>query len=331
MVVIGASAGGLTALIQLVSMIPQSLNAAYCVVLHLSSKSVSNYLVDQLSPHTRLKCVIAKNDASVMADHIYVAPPDTHLLVTKNKLVVGHGAKENRWRPSVDVLFRSAAVAYNSHCVGVVLTGMLDDGTAGMLAIQQCGGTTIVQDPHEAEFADMPLSVLNAMDVNYVVRVEEMGRILTTATENNPSEVEPPAQLVAESEIAAKVATGVESVSRLNGKQTIYSCPDCGGPLFELTNKKLSRYRCYVGHTYTERDLLIKQAETLETTLWVALRMMEERRNMLLLMKERAEKRNLTRLANENDEKASELVAHIDRLKEVLFAAQRNAQPNGSG
>lgn len=331
MVVIGASAGGLTALIQLVSMIPPSKNAAYCVVLHISSKSVSSYLIDQLSPHTKLKCVIAKNDAPIRADHIYVAPPDTHLLVGKNKILVGHGAKENRWRPSVDVLFRSAAVAYTSHCIGMVLTGLLDDGTAGMLAIQQCGGTTIVQDPREAEFADMPLSVLNAMDVNYCVRLEEMGRVLTTALGTTHPEIEPPALLVAESEIAAKVATSVESLTRLKGKQTIYACPDCGGPLFELTNKKLSRYRCYVGHTYTERDLLIKQAETLETTLWVALRMMEERRNMLLLMKERAEKRNFTRLANENDEKANELIVHIDRLKEVLFDAQRNAQPSGSG
>ncbi len=327
-IVVGASAGGLNALSEFVGQLNTGMDAAVFIVMHLSRTSISDFLFHQLGPLTNLKCEIATEGASIKKDHIYIAAPNLHLLVKKDKIILGRGPEENRWRPSIDVLFRSAAAAYSTRAIGVVLTGLLDDGTTGMLAIKRSGGTCIVQDPNEAEYPDMPLAVLNNMEVDYSIRLADMGEVIESITQTNPEEKPAPEDVIIESEIAERVVVDYDNVKQL-GERSIYGCPDCGGGLWDITKKggggKVVRYRCHIGHSYSEKDLVIKQGEIFESTLWVALRIMEERRNLLMKMQDDHSKRGLAIISKNYKEKADEIQGHVDKMKEVLFASQKLA------
>ncbi|HVG41416.1 MAG TPA: chemotaxis protein CheB [Chitinophagaceae bacterium] len=282
-VVIGASAGGLNALTQVVRQFNPEIDIAICIVLQLSKKGISDFLVHRLQKATILNCRIPSDGEEIKKGHIYIAPPNQHLLIKKNKILISRGPEENQWRPSIDVLFRSAAIAYNTAAIGVVLTGLVNDGASGIQAIKSCGGTCIVQNPNEAEYPDLPLSILNTMEVDACIPLAQMGHVITEVVDRKEvHEIEVPGQMIAEAEIAEKVATGIPVVNHL-GDRSVYGCPDCGGGLWELkSNGKTDRYRCHIGHSYSEKDLIVKQAENVESTLWVALRMMEERKNLLL-------------------------------------------------
>ena len=327
-VVVGASAGGLNALSEFVGQLKTGMDAAVFIVMHLSRTSISDFLFHQLGPLTDLKCEIATEGASIKKDHIYIATPNLHLLVKKDKIILGRGPEENRWRPSIDVLFRSAAAAYSTRTIGVVLTGLLDDGTTGMLAIKRSGGTCIVQDPNEAEYPDMPLAVLNNMEVDYSIGLANMGEVIESITQTNPEEKPAPDDVIIESEIAERVVVDYDNVKQL-GEKSIYACPDCGGGLWDITKKggggKVVRYRCHIGHSYSEKDLVIKQGEIFESTLWTALRIMEERRNLLMKMENDHAKKGLAVIAKSYKEKADEIQGHVDKMKEVLFASQKLA------
>jgi len=327
-VVVGASAGGLNALSEFVGQLKTGMDAAVFIVMHLSRTSISDFLFHQLGPLTDLKCEIATEGASIKKDHIYIATPNLHLLVKKDKIILGRGPEENRWRPSIDVLFRSAAAAYSTRTIGVVLTGLLDDGTTGMLAIKRSGGTCIVQDPNEAEYPDMPLSVLNNMEVDYSIGLAAMGELIESITQTNPEEKPAPDDVIIESEIAERVVVDYDNVKQL-GEHSLYACPDCGGGLWDITKKggggKVVRYRCHIGHSYSEKDLVIKQGEIFESTLWTALRIMEERRNLLMKMEHDHAKKGLAVIAKNYKEKADEIQGHVDKMKEVLFASQKLA------
>lgn len=322
--VLGTSAGGMNALTELVAQFTEEMDMAVFVVMHLSRTSVSDFLVHRLQPHTALHCEIAKGGAAIERGHIYVAAPNQHLLVKKNSILLGNGPEENRWRPSIDVLFRSAAAAYSSRVIGVVLTGSLDDGTTGMSAIKRSGGTTIVQDPNEAEYPDMPLSVLNNMEVDYCISLLQMGETITAILQTMPGEIPAPTDVIIESEIAERVVVDYESVKQL-GEKSIYACPDCGGGLWNIDQQsgKTDRYRCHIGHSYSENDLVIKQGEILESTLWTALRIMEERRNLLKKMETDNAKKGLSKMAASYAEKGKAIQFHVDKMKEVLFATQK--------
>lgn len=177
-ILIGASAGGFNAIIQLVKKIPANIPAAIFVIMHLGKQSMPEVIVQQLEKVTRFTCSIPTNGIKIKAGHLYLAPKDSHMLVTRGVIHITKGPHENRWRPSIDVLFRSAAAAYDSKVIGIVLSGMMDDGTSGMSAIKRSGGICIVQEPLEAEFPDMPRNVLNKVDVDYQVSVNDMGYIL---------------------------------------------------------------------------------------------------------------------------------------------------------
>ncbi len=322
-IVVGTSAGGMNALIELVSQLTENIDAAFFIVMHLSRTSISDFLVHRLQPHTSLKCAVAKEDTAIEKGHIYVAAPNQHLLVKKNKIILGRGPEENRWRPSIDVLFRSAAAAYSSRVIGVVLTGSLDDGTTGMLAIKRSGGTCIVQDPNEAEYPDMPLSVLNNMEVDYCIPLHQMGETIFEITKLNPEEIAAPQDVIIESEIAERVVVDYENVKQL-GVKSIYACPDCGGGLWDINkqNGKPDRYRCHIGHSYSEKDLVVKQGEILESTLWTALRIMEERRTLLKKMEDDNNKKGLSKMGASYQEKGADIQFHVDKMKEILFATQ---------
>ncbi|NIJ55674.1 chemotaxis protein CheB [Dyadobacter arcticus] len=323
-VVIGASAGGLNALDELIQTLPAGLDAAYCIVLHLSRKGIGDFVVHRLSKVTSMQCSMAANGATIEAGHIYVAPPNQHLLVKDGKILLGSGPQENRFRPSIDVLFRSAAVAYTSHAIGVILSGMLDDGTSGMWAIKRSGGTCIVQDPNQAEYPDMPLSVINNMDVDHVSVLCEIGALLTVVTSlDRASEAPAPQDVLLESQIAEKTAVGIDDIEQI-GDKSVFACPDCGGNLWATKGDIINRYRCHIGHAYTERDLVVKQAETASTTLWVALRMMEERKHLLRKLEVDYAQKGYTSLSLDHHERKDEMQRHIDTLKVILSDLQNH-------
>lgn len=321
-VVVGASAGGLNSVIEVCAQLNDRIDVAILLVLHLTKVSVGDIIVSRIQTNTSFNCKLAEDGDEIKRHHIYMAIPDKHLLVKNGKIKLGDGPVENRWRPSIDVLFRSAAAAYDSRTIGVILSGLLQDGTSGMLAIKRSGGTCIVQDPNEAEYPDMPLNVLNNMEVDFCVPLEEIGAILEEKSKNGTGKsVEIPDDVKAEAATAERVAVGFENVKPL-GKQSDYTCPDCGGSMWEMVNDSIVRYRCYTGHVFSANELLIRQSQQLENTLWASLRMMEERKNLLDKMSKEEETKGWKQSASHKRDRANELLTHINKLKEILLEAK---------
>ena len=317
-VVIGTSAGGIRALEELVMQLNPDTDAAFFVVLHLSRKGVGDVLFQRLQQHATMPCRLAKDGESIKKGIIYLAPPDNHMLVDKGQIVIGKGAPENRWRPSINNLFRSAAANYSSRVIGIVLTGLLDDGTAGMSIIKRAGGITIIQNPDEADYPDMPLSVLENVEVDYVESLSKMGILLSEIIANTePKEVEVPFDILQETKIDLRVSTRVDNLAMFEKSEI--NCPDCGGGLYLTQKEHPPHYRCHVGHSYTENELLIRMAEVMESTFWTALRMMEERRTLLLKMARRDTERGYESSAKHHLVRAKEMEVHVENLKQILF------------
>ncbi len=324
-VVVGASAGGLQALAEMVQNLESGLDAAYCIVLHLSRKAIGDFVVHKLRQVTDMECAIVVDGHAIKKNTIYVARPNQHMLVKGDKFILGAGPEENRYRPSIDVLFRSAAAAYSSHAIGIILTGLLDDGTSGMWAIKRSGGTCIVQDPNQAEYPDMPLSVINNMEVDHVLPLNEMGSAIANILRNKKGRKKSvPEDIILESKIAEQTAVGIDDVRKLDVDQSLFACPDCGGGLWEIKHDIIKRYRCHIGHAYTEKDLVVKQSEAATNTLWVALRMMEERKHLLKKMGNTYAEKGFTSLMANHTEKQDEMVRHIDQLKKILYDLQNH-------
>jgi two-component system chemotaxis response regulator CheB len=322
-ITIGASAGGLNAINEVVSQLPEDLNAAVFVVIHLAKVGLGNFLLTRLQKYTSFHCVLAEEGQEIERGHIYIAPPGVHLLIKDGKIGLGHGPAENRWRPSIDVLFRSAAAHFGDRTIGIILTGYLNDGTAGMSAIKRCNGYCIVQDPAQAEYPDMPQSVLDSVPVDFCVPlIKIVGSILSIIKSAEPAPASVPPDVAKEAKIAENAVVSLEAAANL-GEKAPYVCPDCGGSLWSMNTGDIKRYRCYVGHSYYENELLIKQAESLEATLWIALRMMEERRMLLLKIYDDELKKGFHRLAQIHKKRADDLEKHISKLKDLLFTSQK--------
>lgn len=303
------------ALTELVSQLPATLPAAVLVVQHLSPDSSGEHLVSRLSLHTRLRCHLGAHGDAIQAGHLYLAPADRHLLVHDGSLVVTRGPRENNFRPAVDALFRSAAVSYGTVVLGVVLTGMLHDGTAGLDFIKRCGGRAVVQTPADAEFPSMPYSAMRNVAVDYVVPLSDMGALLQELTSQVPPRPSPiPDDLKLEAAIAERVVGTTEQADRL-GEQVPMTCPDCGGALWKLEHGNVLRFRCHTGHAFTADALFESSKQALEETLWVALRMMEERKNLLSSLAVRGE----GPWSVQQEERLEEIKAHINRLREFLL------------
>lgn len=325
-VVVGTSAGGYSALTEFISQLGEEMDAAFFIVMHLSDRGIGGYLVNQMQKFTPLFCTEVTQSTLIERGVIYFAHPGKHLIIKENEVIIGHGPEENRWRPSIDVLFRSGAVAYDGHTIGVILTGLLDDGTSGMLAIKRCGGTSIVQDPNEAEYPDMPLSVLKEMNVDFCVPLVQMGAIISKviATKEIKETAIPP-DIIKEVEITENGVQKLEELSQL-GNHSMLTCPDCGGVLFELKDGSATRFRCHTGHSYSTNDLLLKQNKNLESTLWVALRTLQERKRLLTQLAEKNIERGFNRTAADYSDKISELEIHINNLKSLLFATEEEVR-----
>jgi two-component system chemotaxis response regulator CheB len=316
---VGTSAGGIRALEEFVVQLKPEMDAAFFVVLHLSRKGIGEFLFQRLENSTNLECKLAENDEPIRRGVIYIAPPDNHLLVAKGKIVVGRGARENGWRPSINNLFRSAAAAYNSRVIGIILTGLLDDGATGMRSIKRCGGLSIVQDPNEADYPDMPLSVLNSMEVDFVSSLTKMGSLLTSIVDNgnDMTEVEVPHDIKTEAEIDVRVSTRIDNISQF--EKIDINCPDCGGGLYMTQKEAPAHFRCHVGHSFSERELLIRVSEVMENTFWTSLRMMEEKKALLMKLYTKDVERGYKITSERHLSLAKEMEVHIENLKQILY------------
>lgn len=317
-VVVGASSGGMQALKELVGQLPATFVAPMFIVQHMAASSDARVLADLLDASGPLSCAVAKDKERIKVGRVYVAPADNHLLVKNETMIVTKGARENRYRPAIDPLFRSAAVSHGPRVISVVLTGNLDDGTEGTAAVKRCGGVTVVQDPDDAAYPDMPRSALSAK-VDHCVPLRELGILLDRLVRGRPGKRRPiPEDIKTEAVIAERVLSDVEAVTSL-GEQVPYNCPNCGGVLWEMDESKTLRYRCHTGHSFTATTLLAEQSSRIEETLWISLRMLEERRNLLRAMRQRGQG------TKSEVERERDTEVHIQRIRAILIAGRPTA------
>lgn len=280
-VVIGASSGGIEALRLLIGRLTPDFPAPICIVVHTSPQS-PGLLAGILADAGALPTATAETGMAVQRGHIYVAPPDHHLLIEAGGLCLGRGPKENRFRPAIDPLFRSAAHVFGAGAVGVVLTGNLDDGSAGLKTIKQHGGIAIVQDPADAQFPSMPANALKHVAADYVVPLADMPRALADALRRPVEDLRSEVADAIHVEIAiAKEDTAVNRRVEQIGEPSVFACPDCHGVLLELKEHGILQFRCHTGHAYSVESLLVSLSEGIENALWSAVRASEEGRLLL--------------------------------------------------
>ena len=277
-VVIGASAGGQRALGLLVKELPKDFAGAVFIVMHVSPHYHS-LLPAILSKTASMTVRHAVDGEPVRPGRIYVAPPDHHMVLEKDRVRLTKGPKENRSRPAVDCLFRSAAYYYGPRVVGVVLTGSLDDGTAGLWSIKDRGGVTIIQDPEEAEHPSMPLNAKQNVQIDYCLPIGGIVQTLArlTAESSGAAEVHPVSdQLEVETRIGLENNPLSGGILKL-GQPSTFTCPSCHGALVEIKNGDLVRFRCHTGHAFSLQSLLAELNENTENALWSAARAMDEK------------------------------------------------------
>lgn len=276
-IAIGASAGGPRALWDLFERLPADFPAAFLVVIHMSPNAKS--LAETLSRRTRLRVTNATQGAPLTEGTVYVCVPDHHLMLVDGHVRLTRGPRENHARPAVDVLFRSCALALGSQAIGVVLTGALDDGTAGLWTIKDVRGQAIAQLPEEAEFPSMPQSAIQHVAVDHVARVADMPALLAAAvteSRRRGKDAPVPDKLKAETQIAQGM-DALKSGSAELGPATQFTCPDCGGVLAQIDEGSIVRFRCHTGHAYSAQTLLDQTNDRIEGLLWKALRAFDER------------------------------------------------------
>ena len=319
LIVVGASAGGIDALKVIVSGLPANLPAAVLVVVHISPNS-PRLLADILNRAGPLPCQYAQDQDVIRRGHLYLAPPNKHLMVEPARLRVVQGPRENRARPAIDPLFRTAAVAYGPRTVGVILSGNLNDGTAGLIAVKRAVGIAIVQDPKDALYPSMPQSALEAVEVDYAVPLAEMPSVLLKVIDQ-PVPAQTATLLPHEQEETALVRDADRGRQRaaMIGTPSAFVCPDCGGGLYEIENAPLWRFRCRVGHAFTAEVLRAGKAEVLEQALWLALRTLEEKIELHRRMVQRAAERGLASMASQWQEDIRDMEQQIDLLGQILY------------
>jgi two-component system chemotaxis response regulator CheB len=273
---IGTSVGGFDALRFLASEFPRDLPASILVVIHLPV-GIESHLDALLTQAGPLAASFARNGEAMERGRIYIAPPACHLLVDGDRLGLGHGPRENYARPAIDPLFRSAAVCCGHRTTGVVLTGTMGDGAAGLQALKECGGLTVVQDPSDAAFAEMPATALRLAKPDHVAALRAMPELLVQLVKRpaGPA-VQTPERLKTEVDIARNGHSSMSTMDRI-GRRSVMSCPDCNGVLWEIDEDDVVRYRCHVGHAYTAELLSLSLDDNLRRALGSALRALDER------------------------------------------------------
>ncbi|SDT10732.1 two-component system, chemotaxis family, response regulator CheB [Halopseudomonas xinjiangensis] len=280
-VVIGASAGGIPSLLDLVASLPPDLDASLFVVQHVSP-NYRSALPELLNKNGPFRAVHPTDGDRIALRTIYVAPPDHHMLIDGDQVLVKRGPKENRFRPSIDALFRSAGYSHGQRVIGIVLSGALDDGTSGLWSVKRLGGVTVVQTPAEAEFDGMPLSALEQVDIDHCVPARAIGKLLKTLAEQHSTasvdmpEDDPDRRRAGLETRIAEDADAFQKGIMEAGKLTPFTCPSCHGVLVQIDEGSISRYRCHTGHAYSRTALLSEIVQKVEETYWIAMRSLEE-------------------------------------------------------
>jgi two-component system chemotaxis response regulator CheB len=318
-VTIGTSSGGIDALRTIIGALPRDFDAAIAIVVHTSPES-PGVLPEIIRRSGPLDAPPVRSGEGLRRGVIYVAPPDHHMLIEPGRIRLTKGPRENRFRPAIDPLFRSAAQVYGPAAIGVVLTGNLDDGTAGLWAIKQLGGTAIVQDPKDALYPSMPQSALRHVKVDYCVPLAEIAPLLVRLTTEAVDDAQPrevPEEMAIEVKIAGEedpIGAGVTSL----GKPSIVACPECHGVLLQVKEAGRARFRCHTGHAYSAESLLSEITEGVEVALWNALRSAQEGSMLMHQLAEHDEvshaagdRARLLARARELDEQAAQLRAMV--------------------
>jgi two-component system chemotaxis response regulator CheB len=316
-IVIGGSAGSVEVILRMARDLPEDLPASLMVVIHTSPHGNGELagLIERAGP---LKCVLASDGDFIQPGRIYLARPDHHLLIESGKIRVVRGPKENRHRPAIDPLFRSAAVAYGARVIGVILSGALDDGSAGFVDIKKIGGLAIVQSPEDAFFPGMPRNAMNAVDVDYAVPADELPALLSKlCRENVDTHMEASDSTQYEAGVAANRLLSEERMREV-ASPSIFTCPDCGGDLFEYKDNAPLRFRCSIGHAINGVSLLAAQSDKVEEALATSFRVMVENSRLYRRLMEDYSRRNLHFSAEGMKKKAEELEKHILTIQELL-------------
>jgi two-component system chemotaxis response regulator CheB len=320
-VVIGGSAGSGRPLQQLVSDLSEDFPASLFIATHVPSES-PGYLADVLSRVSPLPVKPAVDGQPIERGCIYVAVPDRHLLVIDGTVRLGHGPRENMTRPAIDPLFRSAALSYGSRTVGVLLSGMLNDGASGLWAIKECGGTAVVQHPLDAESDQMPLAALEIVAADEVAPASELAKVLAQIVRGEAGEADScPESIALEVDIASGARLGSDALRSIADPSAL-SCPDCNGVLSELRNQEPLRFRCQIGHAYTA-EFVANRTEEVDHAMRVALRIMEERVTLVTRMAEDARRTGRSAVAELYESRAEEYAHYASVLRQAALAAAR--------
>ncbi len=326
-IVIGASAGGIEAIGKLLAAIPADFSASLFIVQHIGAQG-SGDLARIFQRRSSIPISQPGDGEEFRSGHAYIAPPDHHLLVKSDSVRVCHGPRENRCRPAIDPLFRSAAVAHGPRVIGVVLTGYLDDGASGLAAVKKCGGRTVVQDPDDAMVPEMPLSALRRMKIDHISSLGEMADLLTRLIADPVGPEMPiPDELVREA-LLAEGPNAVIAVTESLGHPAPLSCPECGGPLWRVDSDGAAHFRCHTGHAYSPAALVADQTHATEQALWSAYRILQERVRVIEDLIEGERKADRSRSAANLERRLAELRSDGDRIKEVIVRGGDHSRPS---
>lgn len=322
-VVVGASAGGVESLMQFVSGLPAGLDAAVGVALHVSEESPS-VLPAILSRKGPLEAFHPSDGEPLLHGRIYVAPPGRHLLIKRTLVRAVNGPNENGHRPAIDPLFRSAARAHGRRTIGVILSGSLDDGTAGLYAIKERGGAALVQDPKDALFDGMPASAIEHVQVDFIGDVNAVTKEVVRRTRELAADPALEIDVSDESDEldVVEMDSGTPDPDEWSAVPSQFTCPECHGALFERRDGTLARYRCRTGHAFSQDTLAAAQSKGVEDALWIALRALEENAALLRKMAERALDRGQHRSSQRYASQAHGIEGRAKVIRDVLVGAK---------
>lgn len=325
-VLIGGSAGAIPSILEICRNLPKSFTVPICIVIHMhpDSKSALPMLLESASG---ISSKHAEDQDILEPRTIYVAPPDRHMLLEGGRIFIHRGAHENRSRPAIDPLFRSAALTYGTNVVAVLLSGYLDDGAAGLLAVKREGGRIIVQDPNDTIYGDMPANALEVVRADFVLPLQDIPRAIVQMAERIQGIKSPrPSALEvenAEENVRTNVANG-DGVEYMQGKPSTFSCPQCSGSLWEIQDGQMIRYRCHEGHAYAPKSLIAGQNDALENALWTALRALDDKIALQQRLLRRAEQLDQHLAARKYMDTIEHTDVHAHYIRQILKTGSGN-------